>query len=249
MQTRWGNAGYLQGHLSGRPIVLLQRYGPTMDKVQHLVNFRANIWGFRELGVRRIVAIDGVGSLREDLAPGTFVVVNDFLDFTHRGSVSFFDEHGCSVRVDLSTPLCPEVRAALIDGARQLTERVRDKGVLAGFQGPRFETTAEARMARALGADVVGTLLVPEIVLAREAEVCYGLLAIAINYAGELARSIDRRGPGSMEDVYFKGPHRDLPAILHEAVAGLPSSRACPCARAVSPTVFGRLPAWYRGAG
>ncbi|HET8679057.1 MAG TPA: MTAP family purine nucleoside phosphorylase [bacterium] len=246
-QTPWGEASYYLGRLGDWPVVLLQRYGPAVDMVQHLVNFRANVWGFRELGVRRVIAVDGVGSLHAALTPGTFVVVDDFLDFTHQGSITFFDGHGCSVRVDLSTPLCPEVGEALIDSARQVTDRVRDRGVLAAFQGPRFETKAEARMARTLGADVVGTLLVPEIVLAREAEICYGLLAIAINYAGEITPSIDRRGPGSMEDVYLHGPHRQLPEILREVLVRLPSTRRCPCARAVPQTVFGRLPAWYRG--
>ncbi|MGQ0572077.1 MAG: MTAP family purine nucleoside phosphorylase [Armatimonadota bacterium] len=141
---------------------------------QHLVNFHANVWGFRELGVRRIIATDGVGSLRGDLVPGTFAVVHDFLDFTQRGPFSFFEEHGCSVRVDVSAPLCPDVRSALVEAAREVTHRVRDQGVLAAFAGPRFETPAEGRMATALGADVVGTMLVPEIVLAREAEICYG---------------------------------------------------------------------------
>lgn len=82
--TPWGEAHYVLGRLADQPIALLQRYGPGMDMVQHLVNFRANIWGFREIEVRRIIATDGVGSLRRDLVPGTFAVVHDFLDFTQR---------------------------------------------------------------------------------------------------------------------------------------------------------------------
>jgi len=93
----------------------------------------------------------------------------------------------------------------------------------------------------------VGTLLVPEIVLAREAEICLGLLGMAIDYAAGLAPRVDRRGAGSMEDVYLTGPHRLLAAVLRETITRLPSERRCPCAAAVPQTVFGRLPAWYEG--
>jgi 5'-methylthioadenosine phosphorylase len=102
-------------------------------------------------------------------------------------------------------------------------------------------------MAQTLGADVVGTLLVPEIVLAREAEICLGLLGMAIDYAAGLAPRVDRRGAGSMEDVYLTGPHRALAGVLRETIARIPSQRRCPCVAAVPQTVFGRLPAWYRG--
>jgi 5'-methylthioadenosine phosphorylase len=246
--TPWGEARYYLGHMDERPVALLQRYGRGMEMVQHLINFRANVWGFRELGVRRVIATDGVGSLRPDLPPGTFVAVHDFLDFTKKGSLSFFEEHGCSVRVDLSTPFCPDLREAVVAGARRVTDRLHERGVLAGAEGPRFETPAEIRMYQTLGADLVGTLLVPEIVLAREAELCFALLGIAIDYAAGLAPKVDRRGPGSMEEVYYAGPHRQLPAILAHAYARVPRERTCICGRAVPQTVFGRLPAWYRGA-
>jgi 5'-methylthioadenosine phosphorylase len=246
VSTPWGDATYILGRLADQPVALLQRYGPGMEMVQHLVNFRANIWGFHELGVRRIIATDGVGSLRRDLAPGTFAVVHDFLDFTQRGPFSFFEEHGCSVRVDVTDPFCPDVRSALVVAARQADDRAQHRGVLAAFAGPRFETPAEGRMAVALGADVIGTMLIPEIVLAREAEICYALLAIVINYGPDLAPRTERRGPGSMEEMYFTGPHRLLPDILREAFTSLPSERRCPCARAVPQTAFGRLPAWYQ---
>jgi 5'-methylthioadenosine phosphorylase len=104
VSTRWGDAHYYLGYLGDRPIALLQRYGRNMEMIQHLVNFRANIWGFRNLGVQRIISIDASGALRPDLEPGTFVVVDDFLDFTHAGRLTFFDEHGCSIRTDMATP-------------------------------------------------------------------------------------------------------------------------------------------------
>lgn len=246
--TPWGEARYYLGRMDEQWFALLQRYGRGMEMVQHLVNFRANVWGFRELGVRRVIATDGVGSLRGDLAPGTFVAIHDFLDFTKKGSLSFFEEHGCSVRVDLSTPFCPDLRGAVVAGARRVTDRLHDAGVLVGAEGPRFETPAEIRMYQTLGADVVGTLLVPEIVLAREAELCFALLGIAIDYAAGLAPRVDRRGPGSMEEVYYSGPHQQLPAILAQATARIRPERTCVCRQAVPQTVFGRLPAWYRGA-
>ncbi|HBY99412.1 MAG: MTAP family purine nucleoside phosphorylase [Ardenticatenaceae bacterium] len=246
VSTPWGEAHYSLGELDSQPVVLLQRYGRGMEMIQHLINFRANIWGFRELGVQRVIATDGVGSLRRDLEPGTFVVVDDFLDFTSKGRLSFFEEHGCSVRIDVSTPFCPTLRAAFIKGTRQVTSAVREEGVLVGSDGPRFETRAEGRMFRQLGADIVGTLLIPEIVLAREAEICLALLCIVINYGPGLEATIDRRGPGSMEEKYYEGPHRQLPAILRETFAHIPPERECICTRAVPQTAFGHLPTWYR---
>jgi 5'-methylthioadenosine phosphorylase len=146
--TPWGEAHYYIGELFGRPVALLQRYGYGMEMVQHLVNFKANLWGFRQLGVRRVLSTDGVGSLRRDYAPASFVVVDDFIDFTKKGSLSFFEEHGCSVRVDLATPFCPELRAALVHGARNMSSEVHESGVVAAAEGPRFETPAEINMYR-----------------------------------------------------------------------------------------------------
>lgn len=244
--TPWGRAQFITGEMDGRPVAVQQRYGKGMEMVQHLVNFRANIWAFRELGINRVISTDGVGSLRQRFSPGSFVVVDDFIDFTKKGSLSFFEEHGCSVRVDLATPFCPDMRAALAEGASRVAETVHTQAILAAAEGPRFETPAEINMYRTLGADLVCTLLVPEIVLAREAEICLALLAMPIDYAAGLAKTVDRRGPGSMEDVYYKGPHRQLPSILSKAIARIPAERDCPCSRAVPQTVFGSLPAWYR---
>lgn len=246
--TPWGEARFYTGDLSGRPVVVQQRYGQGMEMVQHLINFRANVWGFRQLGVRRVISTDGVGSLRRDYAPASFVVVDDFIDFTKKGSLTFFEEHGCSVRVDLATPFCPDLRAALLHGARQTAVELHETGVIAAAEGPRFETPAEIKMYRTLGADLVCTLLVPEIVLAREAEICLALLAMPIDYAAGsgLAKTVDRRGPGSMEDVYYKGPHQQLPRLLSEAISHITEERRCPCSRAVPQTVFGSLPDWYK---
>ena len=103
-------------------------------------------------------------------------------------------------------------------------------------------------MYRIIGADLVCTLLVPEIVLAREAEICLALLALPIDYAAGagLAKTVERRGPGSMEDIYYKGPHQQLPELLSEAMSRIPAERHCPCSHAVPQTVFGSLPAWYQ---
>ena len=246
--TPWGEARFFTGEMSGQPVAMQQRYGRGMEMVQHLINFRANLWGFRQLGVRRVISMDGVGSLRRDYAPGSFVVVDDFIDFTKQGSLSFFEEHGCSVRVDLATPFCPDLRMALLQGARQIAGDVHEKGIIAAAEGPRFETPAEIKMYRIIGADLVCTLLVPEIVLAREAEICLALLALPIDYAAGagLAKTVERRGPGSMEDIYYKGPHQQLPELLSEAMSRIPAERHCPCSHAVPQTVFGSLPAWYQ---
>jgi 5'-methylthioadenosine phosphorylase len=245
VDTPWGTARYYLGQLEGSPVALLQRYGRGMEMIQHLVNFRANIWGFRELGVQRIFSTDGVGSLRREVEPETFVVADDFLDFTSKGRLSFFEEHGCSIRVDVSTPYCPDMRSAMIDGSRQVTGKVREEGVLVATDGPRFETRAEAAMFRQAGAHIIGTLIIPEVVLAREAELCLAFTGIVINYGPGLETAVTRRGPGSMEERYYQGPHQHLPAIFREAMARVPDARNCICTRTVPQSAFGSLPHWY----
>jgi len=247
IETPWGTAQLSLGSLNGRPVALLHRYGPDMSMVQHLVNFRANIWAFRELGVKRLISLDAVGSVRQDVEPGEIVILDDFIDFTQKGSLSYFEEHGCSVRVDMSQPFCPELRSALIEGFnRRNTGSLRVNGTLVGCEGPRFETPAELKMYRGLGADVIGTLLIPEVVLAREAEICLALVAAVTNYAPGLAPRVVRRGEGSMEEFWFHEYHQRIKAALVEALPLLPSQRACPCSQAVPQTIFGALPEWYK---
>ena len=147
----------------------------------HRVNYRANIAALKKLGATAIFASMAVGSLRREWPPGTLISLDDFLDFTGARDKTFFDD--APVHIDCTQPHCERLRALLQNAAAQLSLDLIDGGVYACADGPRFESAAEIRAYRTLGADVVGMTGVPEIVLAREANISYCGLAIVTNFA------------------------------------------------------------------
>jgi 5'-methylthioadenosine phosphorylase len=175
------------------------------------------------------------------------VISDDFIDFTHGRPRSFFDDADAWVRVDLTEPFCAEVRAALIQAAGPIfAGQLQDTGVFLCAEGPRFETPAEIRMFRQWGADIIGTPLVPEVVLAREAEMCFASIAPIINFASGLAPRVIHTGAGSMVDFYYgSGFHARVEDAIRAALLALPSERQCGCGRALDGAFHGTPPAWF----
>lgn len=189
IETPYGTVLLQTGRYKGREIAFLARHGAGHSIPPHLVNYRANIWALKKSGVRHIIATTAVGALNPALHPGDFVVLNQFLDFTKNRPGTFFTggEHGV-VHVDMTAPYCPNMRQALIAAARLVNLPVHDGGVYVCTEGPRFETPAEIKMYALLGGDVVGMTGVPEVVLAREAEMCYGGVSMITNFAAGIAK-------------------------------------------------------------
>ncbi len=243
--TPWGAASVLTGRIGGREAAVVLRYGPMLTVPSHKINYRANLWALRELGVQRIISQNAIGSVNPMLRPGDIVISHDFLDRTKGRPLSLFDEEECWVRVDMTEPFCPEVRQALLAATRGMPDRVIDRGVFACVEGPRFETPSEIRALQRDGADIVGTPLVPEVVLAREAEMCFASIAPVINYGAGMAPAVIHVGPGSMNDAYYsEGLHDRIEQALIEAVARLPDARSCNCGRALRGGFHGRRPGW-----
>ena len=170
------------GTFKGRRIAFLPRHGRGHTIPPHMINFRANIWAFRELGISRIVSPSAVGSLREELAPGRFVMPSQFLDFTKSRKGSFSEEgrviHIISGRSILSGD-------AIVSTCRQRREKdmqIHTDATYVCIEGPRFSTKAESRFYRSTGADIIGMTLVPECQLAREAQMCYVSIATVTDY-------------------------------------------------------------------
>jgi 5'-methylthioadenosine phosphorylase len=172
---------FLSGRLGRVRTVFLPRHGRGHRIGPTEINFRANIWGMKALGVTRILSLSAVGSLREDVAPGDFVVVDQFIDRTRHRPDTFF-ERGVVAHVMFADPVCPEVRSTLLAAAREAGARVHDGGTYVCMEGPQFSTRAESRIYRSLGADVIGMTNLQEARLAREAEICYGTLAMVTDY-------------------------------------------------------------------
>jgi len=172
---------YVLGVLGGIRMVFLPRHGRGHRILPSEINFRANIWGLKKLGVTRIVSISAVGSMREDIAPGDFVVVDQFFDRTRHRRDTFFGE-GIVAHVMFADPVCPEVRRALLESGKELSLRMHDGGTYVNMEGPQFSTRAESRIYRQWGVDVIGMTNLQEAKLAREAEICYATVAMATDY-------------------------------------------------------------------
>jgi 5'-methylthioadenosine phosphorylase len=172
---------YVTGVVGGVRMVFLPRHGRGHRILPTEINFRANIWGLKKLGVTRIVSISAVGSMREDIAPGDFVVVDQFFDRTRHRQDTFFGD-GVVAHVMFADPVCPEVRRALIEAGAHLGLRMHDGGTYINMEGPQFSTRAESRIYRGWGVDVIGMTNLQEARLAREAELCYATVAMATDY-------------------------------------------------------------------
>ncbi len=245
--TPWGSASVLTGHIGGREAAVVLRYGPTLTTPSHKINYRANIWALRELGVERVISQNAIGSVNPAVRPGDNMITHDFLDRTKARPLSLFDDAECWVRVDMTEPFCPEVRQSLLAATATMPDRVLDRGVFACLEGPRFETPAEIRALQREGADIIGTPLVPEVTLAREAEMCFASIAPVINYGAGMAPAVIHVGPGSMNDAYYAGGlHGRIEQALIDAVAHLPAQRGCQCGHALRGGFHGQRPAWLK---
>lgn len=171
----------LFGELNGQPLVFLPRHGrghliPPSD-----INFRANIDAMKRAGVTEIISVSAVGSLKEELAPGVFVVVDQFIDRTFARDKSFFGK-GLVAHVGLGHPVCARLGDALMAAAAECGIDARRGGTYLAMEGPQFSTLAESNLYRQWGADVVGMTNMPEAKLAREAEMCYASVAMVTDY-------------------------------------------------------------------
>jgi 5'-methylthioadenosine phosphorylase len=171
----------LFGSLDGQPVVFLPRHGRGHRIPPHEIDFLANIDALKRAGVTTVVSVSAVGSLREDLAPGTFVLVDQFVDRTLRRPKTFFAA-GCVAHVSMAHPTCGRVLDALAATAGALGVKAVRGGTYVAMEGPQFSTKAEAEVHRRLGCDVVGMTNLPEAKLAREAELCYATVAMVTDF-------------------------------------------------------------------
>ena len=183
VETPYGDPSdaYLIGRLNGSEVVFLARHGRGHKHNPSEINFRANIWGMKKLGVDWIVSISAVGSLRADIVPGHMVVIDQFIDRTKARHATFF-EKGIVAHVAFGHPVCGTLRGMLLEAAQEVDAVVHDGGTYVCMEGPAFSTKAESELYRSWGARVVGMTNLPEAKLAREAEISYATLAMSTDY-------------------------------------------------------------------
>lgn len=221
---------YVTGVLDGVRMVFLPRHGREHRISPSELNFRANIWGMKRLGVTRILSLSAVGSMREDVHPGDFVVIDQFIDRTRHRPDTFFSD-GVVAHVMFADPVCAEMRAVALSAARSIGVRVHDGGTYVNMEGPQFSTRAESKLYRSWGVDVIGMTNLQEAKLAREAEICYATIAMATDYdcwheeheavTVEAILEVMRKNVGNAK------------ALVKSAAPRVPAERRCGCGSAL----------------
>lgn len=182
VKTPYGSpsSDFTIGKIEGVDVVILARHGKKHSIYPTGVNFRANIHALKQEGCTHILATTAVGSLREKIKPGDLVFVDQFIDFTRHRPVTFHDKK--VVHTPMAEPFCKDLRSLLVKSAKELRLRHHARGTVITIEGPRFSTKAESYMFRMFGADVINMSTVPEVVLAREAGICYQSIAMSTDY-------------------------------------------------------------------
>ncbi len=170
------------GTLNGERVAFLPRHGRGHRLLPTEVPSRANIYAFKSLGVQHLIAVSAVGSLREELAPGQLVVPHQLVDRTKGVRPFTFFGAGIVAHVPLAQPFCPNLRRALLQAGSVVEPAAHDGATYVVMEGPQFSTVAESEFHRASGFDLIGMTALPEAKLAREAEICYGMLALVTDY-------------------------------------------------------------------
>lgn len=172
---------YITGKLGDVDMVFLPRHGRGHRLMPSELNYRANIYGMKKLGVGRIISVSAVGSMREEIEPGHIVVVDQFIDRTKARESTFFGE-GIVGHVEFADPVCADLSSALLDAGKSSGATIHEGGTYVCIEGPQFSTRAESLLYRSWGVSVIGMTNIPEAKLAREAEICYATLALSTDY-------------------------------------------------------------------
>jgi len=226
---------YLVGMLGGRRVAFLARHGRGHRILPSELNFRANIYGFKKLGVERILSVSAVGSLKEELQPTEFVIPDQFFDRT-RGRISTFFGDGVVAHVGFSDPICPALAGVLTEACRRAGVTVHKGGIYVCMEGPLFSTKAESHTYRKLAFDVIGMTNLQEAKLAREAEICYATVAMVTDYDCWHPEHDAVTGHQVME--YLARNIENVQKVIREAVPSVPEARTCKCGSALAHAII-----------
>ena len=225
---------YIIGSLHGRDMVFLPRHGRGHRLPPSAINFRANIYGLKSLGVEWVIAVSAVGSMREEIQPGHLVIPDQFIDRTRSRVSTFFEE--LTVHVALADPVCAVVANALHQAAAATEATVHFGGTYLCMEGPQFSTRAESRLYRQWGVDVIGMTNMPEAKLAREAELCYATLALATDYDCWHASAADV-DIGAILAILQRNVQL-AQEVITRTVPQLQGTRTCPCSMALQTAII-----------
>jgi 5'-methylthioadenosine phosphorylase len=220
------------GTIEGRSVAFLPRHGLKHQFPPHKINYRANLWAFKELGVTRIIGPCAAGSLKKDVKPGEFVVCDQLVDHTMGRREDTFYEGPVTTHISYADPYCPELRSLAIDTAKETGITVHETGTVVAVPGPRFSTRAESKWFQDAGWEVINMTQYPEAYLARELEICYANVSLITDYdVGVIGES----DPVSHEEVVrvFTENNAKLRDLLFGVVPKIPTERGCVCSTAL----------------
>ena len=237
IDTPWGrpSANYVVGTLAGKPVAFLARHGRGHRLMPSELNFRANIYGMKSLGVERILSLSAVGSLKEEHRPLDFVIPDQFFDRT-RGRVSTFFGDGLVAHISFADPVCPQLSSVVYEAARAAAVNAKKGGTYLCMEGPAFSTKAESNVYRSWGMDVIGMTNLQEAKLAREAEICYVTIAMVTDYdcwhpqhdavtVADIIANLNKNAENASK-------------VVLAAVAAMPAERTCKCGSALAHAII-----------
>ncbi len=226
---------YIRGKLGETEVVFLPRHGRGHRWLPTEVNFRANVFGMKKLGVERIISVSAVGSLQREIAPGDVVVPDQFIDRTSKRPSTFFG-NGIVAHVSFADPLCKDLSAQLVNAAGEEGAHVHAGGIYLCMEGPQFSTRAESKLYRSWGADVIGMTNLQEAKLAREAEICFSTLALATDYDCWNESAADVAIDHVLRILQQNAALAQK--TIARVIATLSDSRSCACASALKDAII-----------
>lgn len=228
INTPFGKASeqYLMGEMGNVDIIFLPRHGKHHNIPPHMINYRANIWGFKKLGVERILSVNAVGGIKKGLKPGDIVIMNQILDMTKNRKATFYDGKEGVVHIDFTEPYCHELHQILLKAGKRVKVPVKNGGTYVAVEGPRLETASEIKSFAILGGDVVGMTGMPEASLSRELEICYSSICVVANYAAGISKN--KLTVAEVMDT-MQAATEKLKILLRETFTLIPEQRKCAC--------------------
>lgn len=224
------------GEIGGRSVAFLPRHGGKHTLPPHMINYRANVWAMKELGVTRIIGPNACGSLQAHVKPGDFVICDQFVDRTWGRKDTFYDGP-TTTHVSSADPYCPTMRATAIEKGRELGITIHERGTVVVIQGPRFSTRSESKWFAEQGWEVINMTQYPEAYLARELEICYCNISIITDHDAGVEGLEE---PVTNDEVVrmFAASNQKVKDLLFAMIPALPAERSCVCATALEGAAF-----------
>jgi 5'-methylthioadenosine phosphorylase len=237
VDTPYGAASdeFTIGNLGGREIIFLPRHGNHHTVSPSEINYRANIFAMKKMGVERIISVAAVGSLKKEVKPRDFLIPDQFIDRTNQARKTTFFENGIVAHVGFADPVCPVTSKLLNEAGANLDVTIHHGGTYVNMEGPAFSTRAESNLYRSWGMDIIGMTNMTEARLAREAEICYAVLAMITDYDCWYVTEEEVTVEMILENA--KMNITNAKKLLKEVIEKLPSQRSCFCAKALSGAI------------